>query len=292
MKHIFSILALSAALLSCGRLDIGKPKTAKPNDAVVALRDAYASNLSAYNDLTKDRAGWPSVTDCDAAVFAGAACLGGAGVDISLAEYPAGTLNRRPAKACWVPEKAGQAQESSSTASRDDVVLYAACLFRKSNASGLQRLLGYADGHAGYIGLPRDSGTTLLGPNLKTIISRAVAKLTSSGTSGFPVIEAPGVKDYQEHIEAEEILFSTAVSGSASGWELGLLDLLVKEQPANPLFQAAHGVYTGNFDAAISLLLDPATPVPSYVRGDNPDAFARAHWLRAARIVLDRFGDG
>jgi hypothetical protein len=74
--------------------------------------------------------------------------------------------------------------------------------------------------------------------------------------------------------------------------ELKRLTALTETEPTNPLFHAVLGVYTGDEAKAIDLLLDDATPVPTYVRGDAQREYELIHWLRAAQIVLDRFRGG
>lgn len=237
---------------------------------------AYASEVPSAND------GWPSLLDCDGTVWAGTACLGGAVVSITDAEYPnAGELQRRPKSigSCYPGS-------SDSSASRDDAVLYMSCSFSHHDVNALERFQSYLQANGGYIGQPSDPNLTLMTPTLNALLARAISKLGGTGGNPGAVIEAPGAKDYQDHIELEEISFSTAVNGGANDWEIGLLDSLEAQYPNDALFQAAKGVYTGDCTAAPQMLLDPGIVIPTYVRGSDPKTFADAWWLRAAAIVL------
>ena len=219
---------------------------------------------------------WPSVTDCDGTVWAGTAALGGAPVWITLAEWNPGEIHRRPQAAgeCY---PAGAA----STVSRDDLVLYMAAAFYQKNTPALQRLQAYADANSDWMGEPHDPNYTLMTPTELAVLSRAI----SGGSAGVD-IEAPGAADYQDNVEIEEILLSTAVNGGANGWELALLESLTAQYPNDALFQAAKGIYSGDCLKAPELLLANPPLVPTYVRGDQAALFAKAWWLRAAALVL------
>lgn len=292
MSRNIGIIFLFAAIVSaCGSIGEKHPATPQANDQVGVLWELYDRRLTEYKALTAAAGGLPSVTDCDGTVWAGAAAAGGAPVNMNAFEYAPGEIHRRP-QASGECYPAG----SSSTESRDDQVLYMTAAFSAGDVGALQRLAAYGEANSWYMGEPHSLELTYLGPNLEGILGRALVKLGGDGGnfaanaySAIPIAELPGLKDYQKHIEVEEILLSTAVSGQADGWELALLSWLVSDVPQDPLFQAARGIYSGDFGDAVRLLLDPETPVPTYVRGDSPDAFFRAYWLRAAKVVLNQY---
>ncbi len=111
--------------------------------------------------------------------------------------------------------------------------------------------------------------------------------------------------DYEKHLLVEGIELNGAVNEALrkSGLALGAITLLdvndqqlarLKElsesEPTDALVQAVYGVYTGDFSASLKLLLDDGTPSPTYVRGNAN--YPAVHWLRAAKVVLDRYGLG
>ena len=273
------LLLISFSLLGCGRI---KPADPKSTPLAAPLQALYETNLASYTTATVANHAWPSVTDCDGTVWAGTAALGAAPAWITLAEWNPGEIHRRP-QASGECYPAG----SSSTVSRDDLVLYMAGAFDQKNTPALQRLNAYAAAHpaapaslGSWMGEPHDPNLTLMTPTEMTKLSRSI------GESGGVDLEAPGTADYQDNIEVEEILLSTAVNGGANGWELALLESLEAQYPNDALFQAAKGVYSGDCTAAAQLLLASPTPIPTYVRGDEPVLFAQAWWLRAATLVL------
>lgn len=278
-------LTLILLVLGCGRIEVRPPTSPAAAPRRAELAAVYGQRLA---EFTPDD-GFPSTTDCDTGVWAGVACLGGVQVAISKLEYPAGTLNRRPAPACWVPEKAGEQQPSASTASGDTATLYAACAFKQRDRGALERLLAYAAANGNYIGLPHTLDLTYLEPSLKATIEHAVQDLGGAPAAKAPIVELPPGKDYQVHIVTEAVDFAVAATGGVSGWELAIMEALAKvATPNDALVQAELAVFTRDFRKAEDLLLGPAaTTCPSYVRGDRADLFCKAWWLRAAKIVLE-----
>lgn len=278
----------------CAKLE---PKHSKPTAETAALadqlHDAFLSKTEDFGAAVAANSGWPSVTDCDSTVWAGVACLGGATVDIDLAEWVPGEIHRRP-KASGECYPSG----SSSTVSRDDLTLYMGCAYQMKDEPALARLQTYGQANAWFMGQPHDVNYTYMGnaintlvrSNLQGILARGIARLggPTNGDEADFVLEVPGVEDYQQHIEVEEILLSTAVNGgAATGWEAAALGVLTLASPNDALFQAALGIYTGDCTLAPTLLLAPSPYVPTYVRGDQPTLYAEAWWLRAATIVFN-----
>lgn len=272
---------------SCGRFD-NQPTQSKSPDDVVLLRDAYEFQSQQYTELTKASYGWPSVTDCDATLWAGEACAAGIDVQISLAEYEPGQIHRRPDVACW-NESEGDVG-SKSTISRDALTGYMACLWERKDLDGFKRLAKYGEDHAWVMGLPVTSGRTWLQPNLTGLLGRALftlsnGKLNKSYRRLEPYYQ-PVTEDYEKHIQVLGIHLQGRVSGGISDAMLERLTSLASEDPGNAFFASALAVYTGDTSQAMSLLLSDQTVRPTYVRGDQPDAFAMAHWLLGAKIVL------
>lgn len=277
------LLWLVLFTIGCGRIQIQRPTAPAEAPRRAELQAVYNQRLTAF----RPGDGWPSKTDCDGTVWAGVACLGGVDVKIDLAEYPAGTLNRRPAPACWAPG-ATEPQPSASTTSGDQATLYAACAFHQGDRGALERLLAYADDNGGFIGMPHRYDLTYLQPGLEATMLRAVAKLGGPDAKS-PIIELPPGKDYQVHIVAELVDFAVAATGGVSGWELTIMETLGRvATPGDALVQSELAVYTRDFRKAEDLLLGSSlNTCPSYVRGDQAALFCQAWWLRAAKIVLE-----
>lgn len=298
-------------VLGCGRLTVKPLEPSSPGpDQVELLEQEYDRRLAAYQAATAAAAGFPSRTDCDGALWAGEACAGGAAVAIEELEHVPGERHRRPAPACWSRELGDQG--AKTTASRDSLTGDLACLWKKKDLGALQRLANYVEKNGLKIGEPLADGRVLIGTNLAGLLGRMIYAL-SNGQDDRPFalsFEAypPVFEDSEQHIQAVGITLQGAVVAdirarglSADVSAIALTDIspgmkvrleeLVAAQPGDYLFQAALGVYTGDFAEAARLLLDPPPP-PSYVRGDQPELFEDARWLYATRIVLNQYDDG
>lgn len=288
------LLLLLVFLAGCGSLQLHKPKEPKPETNPSALQAVYDRELALYGAETAATQGWPSETDCDATLWAGLACAGGAPVAIERAEYSPGELHRRPAPSCWTKE--GGDEGARSTNSRDMETGYLACLWARRDASALKRHGDFAEAHTFVMGQPTSEPVVLLMPNLAGLLGRMIYEASGGADDrawrivpyDYNAVES----DYEEHLEAEGIELQGDVAGGITDDAKGRLDSLAELRPDDFLIQAVAAVYSGDYDHAIDLLLDPATPAPSYVRGDQAANYRRALWLRAARIVLNRVGDG
>lgn len=257
------------------------------------LRARYALDLEAAGAF-KD--GWPSATDCDGTLFAGLAAAGGLPTNLDLAEYSPGEIHRRPAPSCWNPKEGDVG--SKSTVSNDMILGYLYGRWRAGNLGALERLYEYGKDHSWIMGLPKsEASRVVLKPNQQGLLARAIFALggKSHAERFIPATYFNVEKDYEKHLQAISILLNgeidsgdyelTAIASSS----YDRLKDLASEHPKDYLFQTALAIYSGNYDIAVDLLLDDKTPVPSYVRGDDPKAFALAHRLFVERLIIRLF---
>lgn len=310
------LLPLLLLLTACGSTESHKAKDVAPSDQLRAL---YAERLDEYNTLTASRAGWASDTDCDSLLWSSLACAGGAPVAISNAEYEPGVLHRRPAPSCFTGVDVG----SKSTVSNDQLLGYMTCAWSNENLGAFQRLASRGESSDWIMGEPvTEPGDVILKPNQIGMLGRAIYVLSSGADDRYYRrlfrLYAPVEKDYERHLQAIGIALQGEITAALDAGSLdatvepqtddgptqgslSLLDIngemlarlqdLVNVEPSNALFHVTHGTYTGDMTRGVELLLDDATPRPTYVRskgGLADDAFARAEWLFAARIALKR----
>ncbi len=292
MKHlIFSLLFLTG----CSHHKYKEKSSPSTERADLLVK--RQNTLAAIARISDKETGWPSVTDCDGTLWAGIACAGDATLNIDLAEYSLGEIHRRPAPSCW-NVKDGDVG-SKSTISNDQLTGYIWCRWAKEDLESLRRLADYAEKNKWVMGQPFSAvGDVVMKPNLIGLLGRAIFKL-SSGTDDRPYRLTPSEylpsdTDYVRHIGALQI----ALQGETTEETASLLDIdanmmkrlddYVAAEPSNPLYAAVKGVYTGDMTPAVELLLKNDLPRPSYVRGQNPEAFAMADWLFAAKIALKR----
>jgi hypothetical protein len=290
--------------MSCGYFASRKPSDPKPN--------RNAEFRAAYDDLlaTTDfgETGWPSVDDCDGLLWAGIASAGGVSVDLTLSEYEAGEWHRRPPPACWDGEDNG----ARSTISNDMIIGLLWGLWRARDLTNLTEFADYAIEHDYVIGepFPAMASRVVLKPNQMSLLGRAIYAASYGATDyamrRLPPFYAPAGEDYERHIQALGIALTGEINEALADRSLDAtydgvalltlpealltrLDALIDAEPTNPLYHAIRGIYTGDFSTAISLWLDPKTPIPSYVRGRDPQAYWRSERLFTAALILRRF---
>lgn len=295
MRRVLIVLG-SLAAVSCAQK---KHDESEPLDdsRLSALETKFAAIFDETEVLLDPVTGWPSNTDCDGLLWAGKARAVGLPSQIDLAEYAPGELHRRPAPSCW-NEQDGDVG-SKSTISNDMILGWLWAKWGLKDLEALKRLAAYGEAHNWIMGAP------------SSMLSRVYLKINQQGLLGRMIfVLSDGADDrsyrhlfesyhsvsadYERHLQALGILLQGSVEMDAK--ELQLLDItdqmltrlreLVEAEPTNPLFHAALGVYTGDFEQAITLLLDDQTPVPTYVRGLNEAALIKVEWLFAAGVVL------
>lgn len=300
--------------LSCGRDH--EPKDPATAELVEALRAKYRdAKERAAGHLAEDLP-WIAPMDCDGMLWNGMACAVGIPVDLSLAMDGNNDAHRRPfPPACWDKEKGDLG--AGATFSNDMAIGKLWCHWRARDQAALEKWAGRLEGRNFVMGepWPEEAGRLVLSVNGQGILGRILFGLSRGqiDKSYRRLFRAyfPAEKDHERHVQALSIALQGEVSEGlrensldatvqdAENPELSLLDIndqmktrladLVHSEPQNPLFHAANGVYSGDFTQAIALLLDEKTPIPSYVRGGNPAAFALIEWLFAADLVLRRY---
>ncbi len=287
------LIATAFLLAGCARLGLNRPVEPKAVDQVVELQDAYDARLARFAAVTEPRQGWPTETDCDATLWAGEACAGGAMVAIARAEYSPGEIHRRPDNACWT--EADGDVGARSTVSRDMLSGYMACLWATKNLPALERLADFADANGTVMGEPSTQASVYLMPNLTGLLGRMLFALSDGADDrwyrhlgyDYPDVGA----DYEEHLQVVGLYLQGDLAGGLTDQGLARLAVLAQSRPEDYLFQAVHGVYSGDLAPATALLLSDI-PAPTYVRGEGAALMAEAHWLLAARIVLRRANGG
>lgn len=238
--------------------------------AAEQVQNAYAGDLAALQAAADQESGWPSSTDCDATLWAGEALAGGDKlVKLELADNSeTGVVSRNVAGGC-------------TPASRDMALGYAYGKWTIGDLAALRRLADYGENHDWQ--MSEDADKSLIDPLSRGVLGRAI-KALSHGADARPYAENPFAcvalsKDFEQHLQVLLMLWTEESYDVLEG-EMpapGLLDLpaicvdtfkdLVAQHPEDALFQAALGIYTGNFSEAIRLLLDHSYVCPSYVRG-------------------------
>ena len=295
----FLIASLFFTVFSgCQYLTKHEAKSAPESPQIEQLRAMYEDIYSEAENELDPVTGMPGEKDCDLALWAGLACYIGMPVKIELLEYSPGEIHRRPHEACW-NETQGDVG-SKSTISRDMLVGYSMCLWARKDLPALQRMADYGERFDWIMGKPAHLvGRVLLSGNGIGVLARAIYILSNGQDDRylrrtgyiFPVV----TEDFERHIQTQSILLQDSVDAAynlTTAINQEMLERLTENAaafPADYLFQAALGRFTGDQSVTINLLLsfDADEPVcSSYVRGERPDLYCKLNWIQAAQIVL------
>lgn len=283
-------ILLALALVGCSTVSKHEPE-AIAFDKIKALQAKY--DLKNAEVQLAPGSNWPSLTDCDATLWAGETAAAGFMVDLHLAEHAPGEIHRRPVAPCWTKEEGDVG--SKSTISSDMILGYMLGLWKQGDLEAMQRLADYGDAHDWVMGEPiSELGRVYLKSNLQGTLGRMIYALSAEKDDReirkITHLSAPGGADFEKHLLVLGIYLDGEVSGEINDNDKAALSAVALEAPANYFFGAVRGIYTGEFDYVFDLLLDDSAPVPSYVRGDDAATYALIHWLLSAKIVLDSYG--
>lgn len=289
-------LTIFFLIFGCGHITKHDAKDTKPDERMTQLETKYQEVYQSVEGLLELDTGWPSNTDCDGTLWAGLSCSLGFPTKIELAEYSPGEIHRRPFKACW-NETEGDVG-SKSTISKDMILGYSTCLWKRKDLKAFQRLADYGEKNEFVMGKPIQLvSRVLLSGNGIGLLGRSIYVL-SSGTDDryyrrvgflFPKVE----QDFERHLQVQGILLQDQVDSSYDLISINgeMLDRLLENvalEPNDFLFAAALGRFTGDQSKTLTLLLDDQTACPTYARGDKPETYCKLLWLQAAGIVLGK----
>lgn len=283
---------LWAALLAATGCGYFEKHEAKPhNEETRSLERKHYEVYSEVEAQLDVETGWPSINDCDSALWAGISCQLGMRTEISFAEYSPGEIHRRPYRACYTDRDEG----SKTTISRDMLTGYMGCLIYKKDLPALKRLASYGERHNWIMGKPEwYVSRVYLGTNLTGLLGRAIHKISDGSDDrsyrNLPTAHLPVTEDYARHIQVQEILLQDSVDEiktvDINGNMLERLKDHASSSPEDPLFAAALGRFTGDQSRTMELLMRDEMYCPTYARGERPDLYCKLIWLQAGDIVL------
>lgn len=282
--NLLVFVGLSSATQSCAHRN--KPATPAADDSrLEQLRGAKDGWLAELKAVGSPNTGWFG-TDCDGTLWVGEAVAAGHPAQLQLAEYPAGVVHRRP-------ETMGECypKESHATTSPDMRLGYMLGTWALGDGSALERLAIYGRATDWVVGEPHDDASVLMRPTEIGLLFRAIVAagvpFETNERDKIGLACLPVASDYEFHIQTLGILLDGEIAGGVSDICLEALRRNATDFPGDALLLAALGVYTGDFDQAVGLLLDPDYSCPSYVR--PVAAYCTIHKAYAASVILRRF---
>lgn len=279
MKPLLTTIIILAA---CGS---NKPYEGD-TELLAHLQKAQAERMSEALTYV-DENGWIVGSDCDGMIPSAKFGVFHEGFNPYAAEYPnePGRFNRSPSMCREGDER------SRSTWSGDmgvcGLVPYA---WLTGDRQILESHISYVLKNDGHSGEPRSLDITFYSPQLVGLVFSVIHKLGGADVAArhVPPVYVAGLTDYRAHLQMCDIFVRSELKWQSP--EMSLIDVTDRQlarieehaarEPHNPFYQYMFGLYTGNFEPAIELCLDPSYPVGDYVRCDEPRAcqLAESTW--------------
>lgn len=258
-----TMLLYGIVTASCGRNEPIEPEPL-PRSDYQQIRDRYAA--------LSYESGWPSLNDCDAALWAGLAATGYP-VDLSLA-FDEGKPYRRPSHDCY------QQGNSHSTTSNDQITGLLWGIWVTQDKDLFSKFLKYAEDNDYVVGEPDTAiGSVILKPNVRALIGLMSWKfgLGSTAWGSIRIMYLHSDVDYVRHIQILQILLYGALTGYVTSTEANLLC----RYKGDYLAEAACSLYNGDTNLRGLVGREP----PTYVRGKDREAFELAHKLFTIGVI-------
>lgn len=249
------------------------------------LKNLYVQLLGEAFKLRNPITGW-LVEGCDGMLWTGkyAASRDVHGVNIYAAEYgeSPGRFRRRPAR-CYP-------KHSASTWSRDmglGLFLYA---LKKEDLDVLVRHANYGAENNWFMGEPFIETRVYYTPQVMGLLYGIIYYLGGDDEEGYrylPHVYSKRLVDYQGHLQMISIHLRSSVFLSIPKVAKKRIDEHVKREPYNPYFKMIEGLYTGNMNSAIDMILSNPMTVGSYVRCEDFRKCQLAEQIFTISSILD-----
>jgi hypothetical protein len=257
------LLLITLLLTGCG---YRKAQTLEPADPLQAL----AMKQVEYIELERaQRLAGAWEHDCDWLLFASLTASVeqfGELPSIKRAKDKQGAWHRTPARDCYSSGRA------ASTISRDMLLGLYWYLWRTKDLAELEALARYGKLNDWWMGEPYPGDfRAYLTPNMQSLLYEMIYRLggEDSQRRSFPQAWGKNLTGYQAHLQVLSILLWGEMRGGINDEMHVRLREHAEREPLNPLFCAAHAIYTGTvlLDACYPLLMDeahwPAKALPS-----------------------------
>jgi hypothetical protein len=294
-KALIFVLLLVTGFVACGKKH-GRLPSEGDGDHIKKLKARYALTARIASIKRDKKTGWITPRDCDGMIWSGKyAATTCDKVDILAAEFDgSGRFGRRPPPRCWDGEDNG----SKTTWSRDMAV---AGLIPWAYACGelevLERHAAYGKEHNWVMGEPNTAARVVYTPQVIGLLYQAIYALGGENSINrlWPSTYPKGLDDYEAHLQMMQIWLRGQMEAPKvaptpiSDQMLKRIKEHAKREPRNPFYRYMAGLYDGDMQPAIDLLLAPDRPVGGYVRCHKVSECANAEWLWVANLVLQRF---
>jgi hypothetical protein len=241
---MIKLLAFAYLLSGCAILDDLMEKINPQKDPTLENREDL---VELYNDRLSAidwHNGIPSLLDCDGALWAGVAAVGGVATHLEDFIYPeVGKTQRRPGTPCYPDDLDGNGHpDSRSTTSNDMIIGLGYGLYVQGKFDLINGIVQYGKMRDWFMGEPHDRiGEVVLKPNVQITLQRSIGVIAPA-----PTFYNKPKEDYQYHIQVLNILWEGEREGNISKNALDRLSDAANAYPHDYLFNAALGAYTGD----------------------------------------------
>lgn len=291
-----TILVISILLTSCGHLKTNKPvdPTHVTTEKKQALINEYRAMLHRAKELRDPVSGWLVYRDCDSMLWSGkyAGATGVFDVDLRASEVTGapGKFRRRITRDCW------QRGESRSTWSRDMGLGLIHAAIRTGQLDILESHARYGKQHNWIMGEPLESLTPIYNAHLIGILFQGIFELGGDNDPArlWPGNYKSGFDDYKAHLQMWSLWLRASIykrKGQALGPISNVMLERVKEhahrEPDNPFYWFVMGLFTGDMNRPIDLILREDQPVGTYVRCHELERCKLAERIFTADLILE-----
>lgn len=258
------IILLLLLVSSCGRHSVSHTE-ATPTLPVLQMKaDLYLSLVSNHQDAS----GFIMTNTCDATFFSGllSAAAPSLHINIYAAQDNTGAWFRRPEHDC------GPAfNNSRSTISRDMMLGVMWSLWRNHDLAAAEDLLSQLKQNNFILAGEGSAGELTFLPSYINTLSQIIYRLGGPRHEielALPAIISEGDLGFEAHLTVWHILLRGELLSSIPEHNFNILQDYVKQNPENPLFQAAYHKYLdGNYSSVLQLLMNnsewPADKLPT-----------------------------
>lgn len=308
------ILALALALSACGH-DAVEPKEPIQDERVVELQARF-DDACAEAKAMADEHGWIINGDGDAMLWSGMAAATACDLKFNpvAAEWPdqPGRFDRAWPAGSITSDKPGWCSWSRDM---QKGLLWWAWRHGPAARPAIERHIAYGRKNNWLMGRPAGDGRCYYTPSAIGLTFQVAWGLGGEDDVQrlWPDVYSSGLDDYRAHIQVKNIALRGEIESSrpddgdahpkpdepvvdevgasltgVTGTQFERLQEHAGREPKCGFYQAAHGVYTGDFGPAFTALLGGGQ-LCTYVRCANPRACYLADWMFSADMVLRRY---
>jgi len=246
-----TFLGMCVSLSFCGRAGKKLPAQTELSELLRQKRDTYLELIKSQQDVN----GFVETDACDSLLFTGlVGAVASLDIDIEAAKDSNNAWFRTPAKTCFAEGR------SKSTISRDMYVGLLWYIWKHKRLDLANQIYEYGVDNLWVMG-EGELSRTFFTLNMQRLLAEIIQALGGPSHNillAYPYIYGQEVTGFEAHLQVLNALLRAEIRGNWMNQdEIDLIYAKTKEQPRNPLFQAAYSAYIeGTYEEAITTLMN------------------------------------